>query len=298
MTASIDMGRVGVMSVQAGTLPAVQTREAVREIENLGYGALWLPEGGFLKEIFSNAAILLAATQSLPVISAIANPWAREPSTMASGSKTLAEAFPMRFVLGLGVGHREEVEGQRGRKYEGPVAFMQDYLDAMEAAPYHGPEPEAPVPRIIAAFGPRMLRFAADRSLGTNPSFVPVDHTRYAREVIGPDPLVCPGIPLVLTEDRQTALTVGRGYTRAYLRWENYRENLRRLGWSDADLRDGGSDRLVEAIVAWGTPDRIRARAEEHFEAGANHVCIRPLPALAPEFPLETFRVLAPALLE
>jgi len=295
---ALQLGRVGIMSIQAARLPAALARDAVRAIDALGYGALWLPEGGFHKEIFANSTLLLASTERLRIVTAIANVWAREPSAMLAGANTIAEAFPGRFGLSLGIGHVEEVEGPRGRRYEKPIDFMRRYVEAMDASPYDAAAPAMPAPRLIAAFGPRMLALAREISSGTNPSFVPVAHTTYAREVLGPEPLLCPGLPLVLTDDRRVALEVGRGYTSAYLRWDNYRANLRRLGWSDADMDNGGSDALVQAIVAWGEPSRIRERAEQHFAAGADHVCLRPLPQGAPQFPIEAFEVLAPAMLE
>jgi probable F420-dependent oxidoreductase len=285
------------MSIQAAQLPWRGVRDGVRELDALGYGALWVPEGGFLKEIFANSAILLAATERLPVVTAIANVWARDPSAMTAGANTVSEAFPGRFGLSLGVGHVEEVEGARGLRYGRPVEVMRRYVEAMDAAPYGAPIPSERPPRLIAAFGPRMLALAAAVSAGTNPTFVPVAHTRYARSILGPGRLLCPGLPLVLTRSRDRALRVGREYTRAYLRWANYRAHLRRLGWDDADFAGGGSDALVEAIVAWGDPGRIRDRAEEHFAAGADHVCLRPLPQSAPEIPVGVFKQLAAVLL-
>ena len=176
------LGRIGVFSIQAARLPTDVCVEAVQEIESLGFGTLWVPEGGFLKEAFSNAAMLLCNTKRMAVATAIANIHAREPAAMEHGARTLAEAFPDRFCLGLGVGHREEVVSQRGRSYERPLAAMRAYLESMDAAPYLGAEPAVPAPRLLAALMPGMLRLAAARTRGTHPYFVPIEHIARARD--------------------------------------------------------------------------------------------------------------------
>ena len=257
-----------------------------------------MPEGGFLKEAFANMGVLLASTQRVVLATAIANIYAREPSTMANGAKTLAEAFPGRFVLGLGVSHREEVEDRRGRAYDRPVAAMRAYLDAMDAAPYVGTEPHEPAPRLLAALGPRMLGLAAERTHGSHPYFVPVAHTALARDLSGPQPFIGVAVCAALTPDAVEARRLAREHASKYLRWENYRANLRRLGFADDDLEGGGSDRLLDAVVAQGDEEAIRTRVQEHLDAGASHVCIQPLPAFGDAFPLDALRRLAPALLD
>jgi probable F420-dependent oxidoreductase len=270
------LGRLGVWTSLGNQLAAAQEQAFARQIEALGLKALWFPEGAGGKEVFSHAAVLLAGTERLVVASGIANIWARDAMAMANGARTLGEAYPGRLVLGIGVSHAPAV-ASRGGQYQRPFQRMQAYLDAMQAAPFGGPVGSEPVPWVLAALGPRMLRLAAERTLGAHPYFVPVEHTAQARQTLGPAPFLGVEQAVVFETDAARAREIARGHTRRYLATENYSNNLRRLGWADTDLdaSSGGSDRLVDAVVAWGDLDTIAGRIREHLRAGADHVCVQ-----------------------
>jgi len=247
-------------------------------VESLGFKALWIPESLGSKEVFAHAGILLAATKTLIVASGIANIWARDPVAMANGARTLQEAYADRFLCGIGVSHKPTIDARLGGGYERPLSRMRDYLDGMDKAPYVGPNrKDPPPPRVLAALGPRMLRLAAERSLGAHPYFVPVEHTAIARKELGPDPLLAVEQACTLEPDPARGRAVARRHMKRYLGLDNYANNLRRLGWTDTDLANEGSDALVDAIVAWGDVSAIRARAEAHRTNGADHVCLQVL---------------------
>jgi probable F420-dependent oxidoreductase len=290
-----QLGPVGVWSGHIGGERAADERDAAKEIEALGYGALWIGEAPTNKESFSHAGILLGATSTLTVATGIANIYARDAFGMASGANTLAEAYGDRFVLGMGVSHIPLVQ-HRGHDYGKPIAAMREYLDAMEAAEYLPPPPARPVPVVLAALRPKMLELARERTDGAHPYFVPVEHTARAREALGPDKLLAPELMVLLETDPDRAREIARRTTSMYLSLPNYVNNLRTFGYTDADLADGGSDRLVDDIVAWGTPDDVRARIEAHRAAGADHVPIQPLGKLTRQ--LEQLRTLAPVVLD
>lgn len=271
-------------------MPANREREIAAHIERLGYRTLWITE--FQKDAFAHAGLVLAATQRLTVATGIANVWAREPETLVSGTNTLAEAYDGRFVLGVGIGHAKFVE-----RYRRPYATMRDYLADMHAARYAGPEPESPVPWLLAALRPRMLALAAEQTQGSHPYFVPVEHTAAAREALGPDRLLAPELAVVLDPNPETARATARRHTKLYLGLPNYVNNLRALGWSEDDLAGTGSDRLVDAIVAWGDESAIVRRVEEHLAAGADHVCVQAIDYRG-DTAVRTITELAPALLE
>ncbi len=286
------LARVGVWTFQLDRMPAADARSFVREIEALGSRALWIPEGGQSKEIFSHAALLLGASERLIVASGIANIWARDAIAMANGARTLHDASDGRFLLGLGVSHAPAV-ATRGSHYDRPLQAMRDYLDRMDAAPWAAPAPTEPVPRVLAALGPQMLRLSARRALGAHPYFVPVDHTPVARANLGPGPLLAVEQAVVLDTNAETARQAARNHMRRYLAAVNYTNNLRRLGWGDADFAEDGSDRLVDAIVAWGDVEVIRQRVRAHLDAGADHVCIQVLESPSAGTTLEQLRKLA-----
>lgn len=291
------LGPVGVWTFALDPQPVPRAREVVAELEALGFPALWIPEGRGSKEALSHAALLLEAGRRIVVATGIASIWARDPVAMANGARALEEAFPGRFVLGMGVSHRTSVDRRGAFRYERPLARMARYLEDMEAAPYPRREaPERP-PRVLAALGPRMLRLAAERTAGAHPYFVPVEHTARARAALGPDPLLAPEQAVVLEGDPAAAREVARAYMGHYLKLENYARNLLRLGWSDGDLGDGGSDALVDALVAWGDVDAVRRRVQEHLDAGADHVSVQVIPRDPRSFPLQEHRELAGALL-
>lgn len=271
----MELGRIGVWSF-LDAMPAEQAREFARNVERLGYSALWIPEA-LGREAFSACAALLTATEKLIVATGIANVYARDPITMAAGQRTLAELSRGRFLLGIGVSHKPLVEGVRGHDAGKPLTFMRQYLDRMEAAPYTAVPPPDPPPLVIGALHPKMLRLAAERTRGAHPYLVPPEHTAFARETMGPDAWLCVEQKVLLVEDPEKARSVARQAISMYLGLPNYRRNLERLGFSPADFEGGGSDRLVDAVVAWGGEDALRARIDAHFAAGATHVCIQPL---------------------
>ena len=290
------IGRVGVWSSDVERLSAAAARDYVRELEALGIAALWIPESLGSKEIFAHAGLLLASCDRLVIATGIANMWARDATAMANGQRTLAEGYRRRFLLGVGVSHAPIVK-MRGASYAKPIENMTSYLDAMDKAPYTGPAPSEPLSRVLAALGPRMLRLSAERAIGAHPYFVPVEHTAHARKELGAGPLLAVEQAAVLAKDANVARATARKYMKRYLPYENYSNNLRRLGWGDADLANDGSDALVDAIVAWGDSDTIRARVEKHLANGADHVCVQILRADFTAHPLAEWRQLAPALL-
>lgn len=291
------LGPVGVWSWALQRLSASDAGAAAREFEALGYRAVWIPETLGNKEIFSHAAILLGATTRIVVASGIANIHARDPMAMANGARTLAEAYPGRFVLGLGVSHAPSVAA-RGGTYGRPVETMRTYLDAMAAARYGAPEPVPPVPVVLAALGPRMLELAAERADGAHPYFVPVEHTSFARQHLGPEPFLVVEQTSVLTTDPADGRRIGRAFAKNYLALPNYVNNLRRLGWGDADLAGDGSDRLIDAVIACGDIEMIVGRVRAHLDAGADQVCIQVRADASSDPALGAFGELAAALLE
>lgn len=290
------IGRVGVWSIDVQRLGAIDARAYVRELEVLGVSALWIPEGIGSKEIFAHAGLLLAATERLVVASGIANIWARDPVAMANGQRALAEAYPGRFLLGLGVSHAPTLQTRSGTAFVRPVQHMREYLAAMENAPYTG-EPPREAGRVLAALGPRMLRLAAERTLGAHPYFVPIEHTALARKELGAGPLLAVEQAVVLSTDPTVARATARRHMKYYLGMDNYANNLRRLGWDERDLAADGSDALVDAIVAWGDAAAIRKRIDEHVAGGADHVAVQVLRTDLTASPTLEWRALAPALL-
>jgi len=286
------LGRVGLWTFQLDLQPASAARETVAELESLGYGAVWLPEA-VGREPFVNSAVLLGATQQMVVATGIASVWARDAMTMAAGHLSLNEAFDGRFLLGLGVSHQPMVDYVRGHHYDKPLSKMRDYLDAMDKAIYMAPRPADEPRRVLAALGPKMLELAAAKALGAHPYFVPVEHTEFARGVLGDGPMLCPEQAVVLNTDAEQARAAARLHMATYLTLPNYTNNLRRLGWGDDDLDDGGSDKLVDAIVAWGDEGAIVDRVQAHLDAGADHVCVQVLRPEATALPLEEWRRLA-----
>ncbi len=287
----IDPGPIGVFAGPLNGQPAALQREFVREMERLGYGTLWYGEG-LAQEVFARGAIYLAATERLVIASGIANIWARDAAAMANGGRTLAEAWPGRFILGIGVSHAPLVR-LRGHDYERPYSVMRSYLDAMETAPWRGPVAELP-PLVLAALGPRMAGLAGERTAGAYPYFSTAAHIREVRGILGADPFLAADLPVVLADDLSAARAIGDRHLSAYLRSANYTNNLRRLGWPETDLEIPGSDTLFEAIVAWGKLDRISDLVRERFEAGADQVVLNLVAADASVPPLDELRRLAP----
>lgn len=289
------IGRVGVWSFSIERHPASRARDFVREVEGLGFGAMWIPEALGSKEALSHAAVLLSSSGNIVVATGIANVWARDATAMANGGRNLEDAYPGRFLLGIGVSHAPAVE-RRGHRYERPVHKMREYLDAMDSARYPAPDPGEP-PRLLAALGPRMLELAAERALGAHPYFVPVEHTAMARDVLGDEPVLAVEQAAVLETDPERARGIAREHMRHYLKLDNYANNLRRLGWRDEDLGGEGSDALVDAVVAWGDVEAIARRVRAHHERGADHVCLQVLDADPKALPIAQLREIAPAVL-
>jgi len=267
------LGPVGAWSFALDELPADGERAYAREVEALGYPALWFPESLGSKEAFSRASVLLAATEEIVVATGIASIWARDPFAMANGARALADAYPGRFLLGMGVSHAPSVAA-RGHHYERPLEHMRAYLDAMDAARYDAPGDRRP-PRVLAALGDGMLRLAAERADGAHSYFVPVSHTPRAREVLGPEPFLAVEQTCVLEADAATARGIARAFAARYLELPNYANNLLRLGFTDDDVEGGGSDRLIDSVIVWGDEAAIAARVREHLDAGADHVCLQ-----------------------
>ncbi len=292
----MDLGRVGIWSFVLDLQPMKRGREMAAEIEELGYGAIWVPDA-VGRDPLVHATLLLGGTRRIAVGTGIAQIWGRDPMTMNAGWKTVSEAFPGRFVLGLGVSHQPMVEGLRGQTYVRPLTAMREYLDRMDAALYLAAEPPEPPRRVLAALGPKMLRLAAERADGAHPYNVPPEHTAQAREILGPQKLLAPEQAVLLETDPAEARRIGRKHVATYLDLPNYMNNLRRFGITDDDIADGGSERLVDTLVAWGDADAIRARVQAHLDAGADHVAVQVLKPERTAVPLDDWRELAPALL-
>jgi probable F420-dependent oxidoreductase len=286
------LGRLGVWSFIDGLAPD-DAIDLARRIEGWGYGALWLPEA-VGRDPFAQIAALLARTERLIFATGIANVYARDPMTMNAVRKTLADYGGGRFVLGLGVSHAPMVTGLRGHEYGKPVTSMRNYLDAMEKSVYQGHAPAEDAPIVLAALRKNMLGLARDRAFGAHPYFVPPEHTARAREILGPDRLLAPEQKLILETDPAKARASARKAMGIYLGLPNYRNNLLWLGFEEGDFEGGGSDRLVDAIVAWGDEEALRRRVQEHWDAGADHVCIQPLAADGVTPDLRILEALAP----
>lgn len=271
----MQLGKLGVWYFLDG-MPAKAAAEAARRIEGLGYSALWIPET-VGRDPFVHASWLLANTEQLVVATGIANIYHREPGVMMAAQKTLAEQSGNRFLLGMGVSHKPMVEGVRGLEYGAPVPTMRSYLEKMAASPYNAVPPSEAPPTVIAALGPQMLKLARNLCTGAHPYFSSPEHTKMAREVLGPDKWLCVEQKVVLEADATKARALARPVASIYLGLPNYRNNWLRMGLTEADLENGGSDRFIDATFAWGTVDQIKARIQAHFDAGASHVCIQPV---------------------
>jgi probable F420-dependent oxidoreductase len=281
----MDLGRVGVWWSRSWTAPAEPSVDVAAELEALGYGTLW-SSGGFEPGLSSRFGRLLASTSRIGVASGIVSIWPSSPAVIAQAVTELEDRYQGRFVLGLGASHATIVD-----HYAHPYGRMVEYLDLLDGA-----RPTVPADRrLLAALGPRMLALAGARAAGAHPYFVPVEHTARARETLGTRPLLAPEVTVVLETDPTKARALARGFTTGYLGLPNYVQNLRTLGYDDDDVAGGGSDRLVDAVVAWGDVDAIAARIEEHHAAGADHVCLQVV-SDAEGFPLREYRELAAGL--
>jgi probable F420-dependent oxidoreductase len=294
--AGVGLGRVGVWTFSLDQLPVAEIRRIAKAVEDLGFGSLWIAEGTASREAFTHASVLLSATTKLVVGTGIANIWARDAIATAAAVRTLADAFPGRFIHGLGVSHSGAVS-RRGHEYgQRPMQVMRDYLNAMDNAELSSPTPSCRAPRLLAALRPKMLALAAECADGAHCYFVPVEHTRRARLELGPDPLLVPEQAVVLDHDPATARATARRYTEHYLARENYRNSLLWLGIGSDELGGGGSDDVVDDLVAWGGTTPAVERVNAHLENGADHVVVQVL-SNDVEFPLDDLRRLARELL-
>jgi probable F420-dependent oxidoreductase len=280
---------VGVWSGGLRWADPGEIAEAAAELEGLGYTALWIPDIG--GEVFEAVERLLAATTTTTVATGILNLWRHTAEETAAEHARLTDTYGDRFLVGIGISHAPLIDSDGPGTYTKPLATTAKYLDALDAAPI----PLAPRSRALAALGPKMLELAATRTAGTHPYNVTPEHTAIAREAVGPASLVLPEQTVALTTDADTARRLGRAYLGDYLGLPNYVNNWRRLGFEEADFADGGSNRLVDAIVAWGDESAIAERVQAQFDAGADHVCIQ---VLSDEglLPREAWRALAPVL--
>ena len=288
------LGRVGIWSFALQRMSATDEIEAARDLESFEFRATWIPESLGSKDVLAHSGLLLANTNNTVIATGIANIHARDPMAMANGAKALGDAYPDRFVLGIGVSHAPSVQ-MRGGDYKNPLEQMTAYLDAMDAAQYGAPLPEQPVPLVLAALGPKMLELAAERTDGGHPYFVPVEHTPIARRHLGPEACLAVEMTAVLTTDRSAGLDIARAFAKHYLVLPNYANNLKRLGWGQADI-DNESDAIVDAVVAIGDVDAIVKRAQAHLDAGADHVCVQIRAERSNDPSIDAYRELASAL--
>jgi probable F420-dependent oxidoreductase len=292
----MNLGKIGIWTGQLDFVTAPALRDAVQAIEEFGFGAIWFGEN-IGREPIAQAGLVLSATQRLVAATGILNIWARDPLATLAGQLTLSEAYPDRFLLGLGASHALLVENERGHQYSHPVRKMSSYLEAMDRHldRYRAVRPPA-TGRVLAALGPRMLALAAERADGAHPYFVPLEHTVQARAILGPTKLLAVEQAVVLEPDPTAARAIARRHTRRYLPLANYTNNLRLFGYDDDDFADNGSDRLVDAIVAWGDLQTVVTRIEQQWAAGADHVCIQVITDDYRTLPMAAWRELAEAL--
>ena len=285
----MDLSGVGVWSHHLRYGDPAQSAEAAAELDELGFTALWIPDVG--GPVLDSVDHLLESTKNTVIATGILNLWMHEPSDIAAGYASLTKTHGERFLLGIGCSHAPLVDAKEPGRFRKPLAATRSFLDALDAA-------DQPVPvenRVLAALGPKMLELSATRTRGAHPYLGTPDHTRQAREVLGDRPLLLPEQTAVLTEDRDEARAIGTDWLRTYLTLPNYANNLLRSGFTEDDL-SSVSDRVFDAIIAWGDEETVLRRVKEHRAAGANHVCVQVLTADPQEFPREEWRRLAAAL--
>jgi probable F420-dependent oxidoreductase len=280
MVMTMDIGRYGIWTNTLDSHSSARGRESAQLVESLGFSTLWLPEGTG-RDPFVTSTLLLGATTKLIVATGIANVYARDAMTMKACQLSLHEAFPHRFLLGLGVSSPVLVEKVRGHDYGKPYSYMANYLQAMDSALFNAAGPKDDPGRVLAALGPKMLALSARSAAGAHPYLTDASHTGEARRIMGPDALLAPEQMVVLETEPEAARAIARPAVGFYLRAPGYLANLRRMGFDDGDWADprNASDRLVDAIVAWGDTATIAGRINDHLDAGANHVCIQVLRA-------------------
>ena len=282
----MKLGSLGVWtSLEGMAIP--EAIEAAQRIEGLGYSTLWHPMA-MQRDLMVLGSLLLGHTDDLILATGIIPIFERAPNVMAAGHRTLDEQSGGRFLLGLGVSHPPIVEGMHGLVYGPPLTAMREYLDQMDRGPDlsallgdaappsdTGPAVQTGPPRVLGALGPKMLALSRDRAQGAHPYFMPPEHTKEAREILGPDALLCPEVKVVFEADASKARAAARAAGAINISLENYRKTWRKYGFEDADFADGGSDRLIDATVAWGKQDDIEKFIQSHLDAGATQVCIQ-----------------------
>lgn len=289
----MNLGRIGLWAADFDLQPMAKAQEAIAHVEEMGYGAVWVPEA-VIREPFASTALLLSATKKMVLATGIASLHARTAQTMQAGWKTLTEAFPDRFLLGIGVSHAPMVQGVHKGNYDKPYSTMVEYLDAMDNGIFFAAAPTTAPQRVLAALGPKMLKLAADRGAGAHPYFTPVEHTAFARETMGTGALLAPELAVVLETDATKAREIARKYMTTYTRLPNYTNNLKRFGFTEDEITKQ-EDRLVDAIVAWGSLDTVVAAVKGHLDAGADHVCIQVLTDKPGTLPMREWQELADA---
>ncbi|OBG11709.1 LLM class F420-dependent oxidoreductase [Mycolicibacterium celeriflavum] len=285
----MDLAGVGVWSSQLRYGDQGEAAEAAAELEELGFTALWIPDVG--GPVLDSVEHLLSSTKQAVIATGILNLWMHEPADVAARYASLTETHGERFLLGIGVSHAPLIDSREPGLYRKPLAATRAYLDGIDATPQ-------PVPvgnRVLAALGPKMLELAATRSRGAHPYLVTPDHTRYAREQLGEGPLLLPEQTVLLTTDADEARALGTDWLRSYLALPNYANNLLRSGFTEDDVASV-SDRLFNAIIAWGDEEAVLERVREHRDARADHVCVQVLTADPQEFPRDQWRRLGAAL--
>jgi len=266
----MQLQRVGVWARELRAGDESARREAAAQLEELGYGTLWFP-GGAGDDSMDCARVVLDATESAVVATGITNIWTEEPAGVAAAHDELTSTYGKRFLLGVGISHAPLVNRLEEGQYRKPYSAMVRYLDELDAAPTPPPHDEI----VIAALGPRMLRLSAERTAGTHPYLSNPEHTRVARDTVGVGKIVAPEQGIVLETDPERARALARGFIERYLTLPNYFNNWMRHGFTEDDLRDGGSDRLIDGLIAWGDEEAIATRVQEHLDAGADHVCVQ-----------------------
>jgi probable F420-dependent oxidoreductase len=284
----MELSGVGVWSSQLRYGDASESADAAAELDDLGFTALWIPDVG--GPVFDAVGHLLAATKRTVIATGILNLWMHSPDDVAEANAELTAAHGDRFLLGIGVSHAPLIDAGQPGRYRKPLAATASFLDALDAAQ----RPVPPESRVLAALGPKMLALATTRARGAHPYLVTPEHTASARSTLGEGPLLLPEQTVILCDTADEARRIGTDWLRAYLAMPNYANNLLRSGFSEDDLAHV-SDRLFDAIIAWGDEDAVVRRVAEHQAAGADHVCVQVLDADPSAFPREQWRRIARA---
>lgn len=295
LTEPPTLGPIGLWTFALDRQPWSRAKDAAAEVEEMGWSAIWVPEATN-RNALVNATLLLGATERMVVATGIAPIHNRDAMASANGQRTLDEAFPGRFLFGLGVSHQWLVEDIRGGTYTKPLATMRAYLEAMDAAPFSAHAPSMRGRKVIAALGPKMLALSAELADGAHPYLTTPEHTATAREILGPDKILAPDQKLLLETDPAEARRISRMHLAGYLAQPNYQNSFLRQGYTRDDIDNGGSDHLIDSIVAWGTLEQVCARVQAHRDAGASHVAVQLLPRDMGDLPLAEYRRLADAL--